>query len=455
MIDPGSFRDPSGLVFRQDGVLYRKINPVYQNQYESLMTSGLYNCLVGQGLLVSHREIEKKSSEKGTIRIIQPDTVPFVSYPYEWSFGEYKDAALTTLIIQKEALNYGMILKDASAYNIQFLMGKPVFIDTLSFDFYGEGTPWVAYGQFCRHFLAPLLLMAEVDVRLSQMMRNYIDGIPLDLASRLLRLKRSFTAIQHIHLHAKMSERHADDGLSDKAKKVPFMSKFQLSAMIEGLIRSVKKIRLKGIRTEWGDYYSRTNYSDEAAGSKLQIVSELLSEVQPGLVWDFGANDGRYSKKAAELGAAVVAFDIDPVAVERNYNDVKLSSGYNMLPLVLDLTNPSPGIGFGCRERNSINDREKPDCIMALALIHHLAISNNLPFAKIAEWFSGLSRNLIIEFVPKEDSQVQIMLSSRTDIFPDYTRETFEKMFCRYYSLQSVSPIQDSERLLYLFKIKE
>src|SRR6185436_4959816 len=182
-----SFRDPSGFLFSRGGILYRQVNRAYQKEYARLMESGLYEKLVKAGLLIPHVEVDQPPAvEVDALKVIQPDRVPFISYPYEWSFGQLKSAALATLSIQKRALKMGMSLKDASAYNIQFVHGKATLIDTLSFEVYEEGEPWVAYRQFCQHFLAPLALMALKDVRLNQLLRVYIDGVPLDLVSELL-----------------------------------------------------------------------------------------------------------------------------------------------------------------------------------------------------------------------------------------------------------------------------
>ena len=208
-----SFRDPSGFLFSREGVLYRQVNQVYAADFTRLMDSGLYDKLIKAGLLIPHVESDLKPAQPElAFKVIRPERVPFISYPYEWSFGQLKDAALATLSIQKRALKLGMSLKDASAYNIQFYNGKPVLIDTLSFETYQEGEPWVAYRQFCQHFLAPLALMAYRDVRLSQLLRVYIDGIPLDLASELLpgRTRWNLGLATHIHLHASAQKRYAE-----------------------------------------------------------------------------------------------------------------------------------------------------------------------------------------------------------------------------------------------------
>ncbi|MBR2570607.1 MAG: SAM-dependent methyltransferase [Clostridia bacterium] len=447
-----SFRDPSGAVLVQDGVVVRQINCCYQKQYEALMEK-LYGPLTAKGLLVCHKELPAKPEEENGFLMIQPEQIPYISYPYEWSFGQLKDAALTTLRIHRAALDQNMILKDASAYNIQFLKGRPVLIDTLSFDFYQEGAPWIAYGQFCRHFMAPLMLMAYRDIRLNQLLRIYIDGIPIDLADRLLGRKGGFAALQHIHWHAQSSMKHAQDGKQPGAVRTVRISKFSHMAMIDSMIRIVEKLQLKGVETEWGDYYAHTNYTEDAAQSKEQLVASFINEVRPATTWDFGANDGRYTRLALAHGGSAVAFDIDPIAVERNYHAVN-SAGENLLPLLLDLTNPSPAIGFANRERRDIAGRQTPDLILMLAVIHHLAISNNLPMEKIGEWVASLAKHLIIEFVPKEDSQVKTLLATRDDIFPDYTEQGFEAAFSRHFEILQKSRVSETCRTLYLMRAK-
>ena len=290
-----------------------------------------------------------------------------------------------------------------------------------------------------------------MDLRLSQLMRAYIDGIPLDLASLLLKGKGGFAAKQHIHWHARATRKHAEDGKGEVRKVT--ISKFSHAAMIDSLIRTVEGLKLKGVVTEWGDYYAHTNYSDAAAQSKEALVREYLAAVRPRTAWDFGANDGRYSRLALAYGGSVVAFDVDPVAVERSHHAVS-AAREPMLPLILDLTNPSPPMGFANRERASIADRQRPDCILMLAVIHHMVISNNLPQPMLAEWLASLTDSLIIEFVPKQDSQVRTLLATRDDIFPDYTREGFERAFGRFFDIVRQEGVEGSERTLYLMRAK-
>lgn len=451
-----SFRDPSGFLFRHQGHLYRQVNEVYREEFDALLESGLYHQLVNKGLLVSHDEAAIPAPHPEiAFKVIRPEELGFISYPYEWSFSQLKDAALVTLRIQKLALKLGMSLKDSSAYNIQFRLetGKPVLIDTLSFERYVEGSPWVAYRQYCQHFLAPLALMAYTDIRLSQLLRVYIDGIPLDLASGLLprNTRFNFGLLSHIHAHASAQKRYAADVEQPKARP---LSKTNLLALIDSLERTTRKLEWSAGGTEWGDYYTDTNYTPAAARAKLDLVATFIAEVNPAMVWDLGANTGLFSRAASQQGIATIAFDIDPTAVERNYLQVKQSKETNLLPLVLDLTNPSPAIGWANQERDSLPDRRTPDLVLALALVHHLAISNNLPLTMIAEYFSSLSPWLAIEFVPKEDSQVQRLLATREDIFPDYHIPGFEQAFGMHYEIKSSLEIPGTSRRLYLLQRK-
>ena len=456
-IHPASFRDRSGFIFYKDGGLYRQINHSYKEQYDQLIQTGLFNTLVEKDFLVPHNEIEIETpTTPEAYRVIKPEQVRFISYPYEWSFSQLKDAALLTLNIQEIALENKMALKDASAFNIQFKKGLPILIDTLSFETYQEGKPWVAYRQFCQHFLAPLALMSRVDVRLQNLLNTYIDGIPIDLASRLLpfRTRLNPGLLTHIHLHA-VSQRRFTTENRDESQTRGSVSFNAMRGIIDSLKRTISALTWKPIGTEWADYYSSShNYEDQALESKQALVSSILSDLKPREVWDLGANTGIYSELATRLGIPTVSFDIDPGAVELNYLRCKEINDKWRLPLLLDLTNPTPAIGWNNVERDSLLQRGPTDFVMALALIHHLAISNNVPMAGLAKFFADLATYVLIEFVPKSDPQVQRLLAFREDIFEDYNHRNFEDQFGKYFSLHRKEPIGGSERILYLFERK-
>lgn len=452
-----SFRDPNGFVFVQNGILYRQINRAYAPHYEHLMQSGLYQKLVKAGLLIPHEEVEVAPHQpEEAYKVIQPQAIPFISYPYEWSFGFLKAAALTTLAIQKRALKQGLWLKDASAYNIQMLDGRPVLIDTLSFETCPKGAPWVAYRQFCQHFLAPLALMAWRDIRLGQLLKVYIDGIPLDLAAQLLPLRTRFNSglLIHIHLHASAQQRYADKAPTASQMSAK-MSPEALLGLVESLEKTIQSLNWRPAGTEWGNYYEHTNYSQAAFLQKQEILSGWIERIGPQMVWDLGANDGSFSRLASQKGITTLAFDIDPAAVEKNYQRICTDKETSLLPLLLDLTNPSPAIGWHNRERQTLFERGQADLVLALALIHHLAISNNVPLPMLARFFAEAGKWLAIEFVPKTDSQVQKLLQSRKDIFGDYNPNGFERAFSEHFEIIEKTQIQQSERFLYLLRRKK
>lgn len=444
----GSFRDPGGIVYRgHSGVLLRQINESSLEDYKTLRDSGLYGNLIDQGLLIPHEEVDLEFKFNSAAKLIlQPRLVPAISYPYEWCFSQLKDASLTTLKLLEMSLEKGMVLKDASAYNVQFLDGRPVFIDTLSFEPYIEGEPWIAYGQFCRHFLAPLALMAHVDIRLGLLLRNFIDGIPLDLASHLLPgvTKLNPGLAMHLHMHAKSTTKLADK----KVEKKGAVNKNSFLGLIDSLQGTIRGLSWKPQGTEWGDYYSDTNYTDSSMEAKRRLVDEFLGGSYES-VWDFGANTGEFSKIAARHSKQVVAWDIDPAAVEKHYLTVGHDGPKNVLPLLLDLANPSPALGWACSERESVLQRGPVGAILALALVHHLAIGNNVPLPDIASFFAKVGELLVIEFVPKEDSQVQRLLANREDIFDQYNVLAFEEAFQKWFKIQRRELIPGSLRTLY------
>lgn len=449
-----SFRDPSGFLFRQNGILYRQVNQVYSEHYNELMSSGLFHELVEAGMLIDHQEVELAAPRPEiAYKIIQPELIPFVSYPYEWSFSQLKDAALLTLDLHQRALQHGMVLKDASAYNIQFRAGRPILVDSLSFEIAEADSPWVAYRQFCQHFLAPLALMAKRDVRLSQLLRVYIDGCPLDLASKLLPRSSyfNFGLLSHIHLHARAQSLSRRDQLQSTVKTQKTSAAAQ-QGIINSLQATIRKLDWQPKGTDWFEYYEATNYSQESFEAKKDLVGKLIRQVQAEVCWDLGANTGVFSRLAVAQGIQTIALDFDPGAVEANYRQMKAEGQQDLLPLWIDLTNPSPAIGWENLERHSLLERGPVDLVLALALIHHLVIANNVPLHRLAAFFASLCEWLLIEFVPKADSQVQRMLAARVDIFSDYTQDGFESAFGEYFELLAQEEVPDTQRRLYLFR---
>jgi putative effector of murein hydrolase LrgA (UPF0299 family) len=448
---PSSYKDPSGFIYSKDGKMFRQINASYKRQYDHLMTSGLYDELIRKKLLVSHEEVKAASNREDVYKTIRPTVIPFISYPYEWSFGALRDAALCTLRVQQIALRYGMSLKDASPFNIQFFKGHPVLIDTLSFEMFPEGKPWVAYKQFCEEFLGPLSLSGYTDSRMQSLLRGSMGKVSLDLCSRLLplRAKLNLGILIHVVLHAR-SIGGTNRSQTETSRKT--MSSGAFSELIENLKQTVRSIPTPSQSTYWSDYAddgSPISYSDRSNLSKRKIVTMYLKKLNPTSVWDLGANTGDFSRLASDRNLLTISMDIDPIAVNRNYQRMKENRESHILPLVVDFMNPTPMMGWANEERDSLFARPHPDTIMALALLHHLAIGQNVPLQKIAHLFSSLCTSLIIEFVPKEDPQVIGLLSHRTDIFSDYSQDTFEKIFSAHFSIDDSKKITDSHRTLY------
>ena len=457
-----SFRDPSGFVFSHNGIIHRQVNSRYAAEYEQLIASGLYEALTQKQWLIRHEEVQEPSvsPEPDAYKLLRPEQIPYISYPYEWCFSQLKDAALLTLKIAAKALQHDMMLKDASAYNVQFLGSQPLFIDTLSFAPYVEGEPWIAYRQFCQHFLAPLALMAYVDISVAKLLVTQIDGIPLATASRLLPLKTRLKSglYSHLHLHAKTQQRFADSAEETNTRALenrkPRISKKALRAILESLAVTINNLKWHPPKTEWGEYYAQTNYSPGAADDKANLLRQLIGSIASPLetIHDLGANTGVYSEVAAAHCRYLVSQDIDPIAVEAQYQKRRAAGPKNILPLLQDVTAPSPAIGWRNAERDAFTKRAHCDAVLALALVHHLAITNNTPLGDIAAFFADLAPYLIIEFVPKSDSQVKRLLATREDIFPDYTEAGFERIFGALFTVERKQGVAGSDRTLYLMK---
>ena len=460
---PGSFRDPRGFVFRRDGELFRHVDATAAEDYDRFETSGLRSALHERGLLIPHEEEPALAAERGAARVLRPEPVPFVSYPYEWSFSQLRDAALLTLLLQETAMDHGMSLRDASAYNVQFHRGRPIMIDTLSFEALPEGRPWVAYRQFCQHFLAPLALMSYRDVRLGLALRDHLDGVPLDLAASLLpRRAQARPPLQlHVFLHARSQRRHRADGASPAAQSAGQRDGrrgFGVQAfrgLLDSLRKGVQGLDVPDAVGAWADYEAEaTHYAESARRRKEEVVAAWIERTAPASVWDLGANVGRFSRMASTRGIDTVACDLDAAAVDRNYVAARREGDEHLLPLVMDLTNPSPGLGWDGRERASLADRGPADLALGLALIHHLAIGNNVPVPMVLRTFGSLARRAVIEFVPKSDEKVRTLLATREDVFPDYTEDGFRAAAAEVFEIEDREALPDSDRVLYLVRAR-
>jgi hypothetical protein len=443
-----SFRDPCGYVFEQNAVVKRLITPLGRAGYVHYMRSGLHEALVTRSLIVDHAEEPEETHPSGLV--IVPEQIPFVSYPYEWCFDQLKDAALLTLEVQALALKHGMTLKDATAYNVQFLGCRPVFIDTLSFEL-DRGAPWVAYEQFCMHFLAPLLVMQYRSGDWGQYLRAALDGSPLDLVSAILP-RRTYLRpgiLMHLHLHARGRKRWSGGAPAGSAAQ-GIRARI---AVLDSLRRTVESLSGPGRIQGWAGYYAeQKHYSQAARASKRAIVENAVRSTSARLVYDLGANTGEFTLAAAQTGARCVAFDSDAGCVGELYRHGRSNAESRVLPLVMDLRNPSPSLGFDHCERMSLSDRGEADLTMMLALVHHLHWGGRIPLASLARFLSKISRNLLLEFVPAADPMAQAYSSALDAEARGSNADTLAAEFSPYFRLLRSDPIAESERTMLLFE---
>lgn len=445
-----SYRDPSGFLFYHNDILYRQVNQSFKEDFDQFISGGLYQHLVDKKTLIPHKTInENLTGTKEWYQTLQPEPISFISYPYEWCFDMWKDAALLTLEIAKEAMDFGMMLKDASAYNVQLHNGKMIFIDTLSFEKYDDAKPWIAYRQFCEHFLAPLALMNFLKTPLSNLFVAYADGIPLSLAKKMLPFKSKWNLHSYLHLHVQASMTEGKKQLNTPATA---FSRKKLLNILNSLESAIKSYSLNQPSGVWSDYYKEASQREDYLVQKKEIIKNWISKLEIKTAIDFGANEGEFSQLLAERNIYTIAADFDHYSINKLYNYTKKAANNNIHPLVIDIANPSPAIGANNEERASFLNRTNTDVVLALALIHHLCIGKNIPFEDVIKTFQSLGQTLIIEFVPKEDEKVQFMLHQKKDIYQWYTQDAFLNAFSQKYKIAESKEVGTSKRVLYLMQ---
>ncbi len=446
--DPGSFRDPKGHVFSRGKEILRTVHLAGVEGYERARDNGLIEALQSSGLLIDTEEIDPRAARTYGFRaeyVLRHARLPFISYPYEWSFHALKDAALLHLDVILTCLDHEVALSDASAYNIQFDGHRPLFIDVLSFQTYTEGDPWLGYRQFCEQFLNPLLLTACFGISHHAWYRGSFDGIATADIARLLRLRDRFNLriLSHVLLQAKLQRRsHKDPAAAGAAARKVRLSRHGYRAIVSRLRDWIAGLTPAGdAKTAWADYACSHSYAEGEYTAKQTAVAAFCRPLRPKMLWDIGCNSGDFTATALTSGAQfAVGFDADPIALGKAYARAK-NDRLNFVPLYQDLANPSPSQGWNQQERRGIADRRCADAILALAIVHHLAIGRNVPLPDVARWLVELAPNGIIEFVPKSDPMVQVMLAARDDIFDSYTEEAFAQ------ALQSRATIIDRQQI--------
>lgn len=450
-----SFRDPSGFIFTHNETIYRQINHRYTDHYDWFVKSGLYADLVKNNWLIEHSETNMPVQSETGYKVIQPEPVRHISYPYEWSFSQLKDAALLTLTIAKRSLSFKMMLKDATPFNVQFVKGTPIFIDTLSFEKYKTGEPWVAYRQFCETFLAPLALMSFCNELAQGRLITNIHGLSIKDTSAKLPLRSYLHSgiLMHIHFQG-WFQGNASAPKESKSKRA--LPEQQLLAMLTHLENTIKGLTPKENKGVWGAYYQTGVLDQEYVTEKTTIMERFIkrNKTSYASAIDLGSNSGHFSTLLSGHEIDVVAVDSEHSCIDELYRTCTAKKIKNVLPLLIDLTNPTPSIGWMNTERASFMERYKADLVVALALVHHLVIGRNVPFEKVAQFCAQLGEDLIIEFIPKSDPKVQLLLANREDVFEHYTQQHFCNAFLGCFNLREEVPIEGTERTLYLFTRK-
>ncbi len=454
--DRGSFRDPDGFIVRQADRIFRVVLPPAVERWRQFAASGLAAELQSAGLLVQSHEVDageiasQLNLPEGSL-VLEHECIRFVSYPYEWTFDMLRDAALLHLEILERSLKHNWILKDATPYNVEYLGVKPLFIDVLSFAPLPAGEPWAGYNQFCRMMLYPLMLQAYRQVPFQPQMRSQLEGIDPVIFSRMFRGLDRFRSgvLTHVTAQAYLQRKFS-------SAKYSVRQQIKSAGMTPGMIaRNLGKLRKLVLSlhrpedgTAWSDY-SRTHYASEALARKDAFVDACFAGRRFDLVWDLGCNDGRFSRIAARAAQTVVAMDSDEGSVNRLYGELRQTGSANILPLLMDIANPSPSQGWASAERVSLVERGRPDLTLALALVHHVVISSNVPLPAFLEWLAQISGELIVEFVSKEDDMVRRLLLNKDDTYSDYNRAAFELYLQRWFQIKAAVDLPGGTRFLY------
>lgn len=456
-VEDSSFRDSFGQVFYSDHKVFRTVNIQAKNHYEFCRDKNILKQSIEKNFLIETHEVDKTNFKNNFLNaeyVLESKKIPHISYPYEWSFSQLKSAALHHLEFQKFLFDQGFILRDASAYNIQFIGSNPIFIDILSLRNYQEGEYWIAYKQFCENFLNPLLLRSLKGIPHNNWFRGSLEGIPTTDLNKLLNLKEKFSLniLTHVVLQASLIQKAIDEP-KKSTKKLKNLNKFSRNSylgLINQLYKWIKKINIKQSKTIWQNYSKKNTYTNVEIKKKEEIVGKFANQHEPLKLIDLGCNDGQFSKVSIDNGANyVVGYDFDQNTVDKAFKVIKKS---NFLPLVLDASNPSPNQGWMQKERKGFEERNKCDAVIALAFKHHLAIAKNIPLDQILEWITSLAPIGLIEFVPKTDETILRMLANREDIFDDYNQKNFEKILKKKSKIINQNVVSASGRIIYEFE---
>ncbi len=460
-LDPGSFRDRYSRVCADNGKVFRLLSPEAEDAWKALSNSSLYENTTQDGRLIPARIVSREDLRTRCpghwSAVLEHPRIPFISYPYEWTFGMLKDAALLQLTLLRDALREDMTSKDATPYNIQWYGSRPIFIDIPSLEPLAEGSPWSGYRQFCELFLFPLMLQAYKGLPFQPWLRGSLEGMSAEQMLSLFTLRDWLRpgVFPHVVLQARFQDRYAgqDRDVRGDLRRAGF-SKVLIQRNVDNLIRLIGRLSWGQTRSEWSDYGNSNSYTATELGEKTEFVKTALARQPRRLVWDVGCNRGHFSRIAAEHSECVLALDADPLVVDRLYGDLKRTGEERILPLYVNVADPSPGLGWRNRERRELSERGRPDFILALAVIHHMVIGANIPLDECLSWFAGFGGELLIEFVDRSDPMVVRLLRNRDDIFWDYTREHFEEALSLRFDILNSRMLKDGHRTLYHAKCR-
>jgi hypothetical protein len=461
-IEPGSFRDRNGRIFYSGGAVLRGLSDKALEEWEYLSPRKFFQQFMAEGKVVQTERIEDPSQIDPSLSgawaaVLKHEIIPFISYPYEWSFGMLKEAALLQLELLLEALDEGMILKDSSAFNFQWLGTDPVFIDIPSFERITPGEPWIGYRQFCQMFLYPLFLQAYKDVAFQPWLRGNIDGIEPEHCKSLMSTRDLLRpgVFTHAYLQAKLQAKYGSTQQNIKKKiRVAGFNKELIKANVKRLGKLVHRLAWMPSKSEWADYASTNSYVNDDRDLKAAFVRDAVLSRPWNLVWDLGCNRGTFSRIASENARYVVAIDSDHLTIERLYKDLKAEGNKSILPLIINLADPSPNLGWRGSERKSLTERGKPDLTLCLALIHHAVIRANIPLKEFVEWLASLGTSLVIEFITKKDPMVKTLLRNKEDQYTDYEIDYFERCLSDAFDIENRKVLTSDTRILYFAQSK-
>lgn len=454
--EPGSFRDRTGRVFYSGDGIYRMLGPEALANWEALRATRLFADGVANGSIVATEAVDPASigitDLGGWAAILKHARVPFISYPYEWCFGMLQAAALLQLDMLAAALAEHMTLKDSTPFNIQWRGTTPVFVDIPSFERYRDGEAWGGYRQFCKLFLYPLLLQAYKDVPFHAWLRGSIDGIDPGVVNNLMSLRDRLRpgVLMHVTLQAR-AESHYAPGATEVRQDLQ-RAGFGRELIVNNVARLRKLVAglsWRAVGSTWSDYGSTHSYSDADRARKVEFVRTAASGRRWTLAWDLGCNEGTFSRIAAEHAETVVAVDGDHLTVERLYRTLRESGERTILPLHMNLADPSPDLGWRGLERKALTSRGRPELVLCLALIHHLVISANVPLHEVLDYFVAVGGVLVIEFVDKRDPMVERLLRNKVDQYAEYTQEEFERLLAERYEIVRTEALPSGTRTLY------